>query len=143
MKRVRLLIVLCAMLTAGVRAQQGGSAAGGGAPAELDQWIRATSGASKAASDPNSETRFLASLTQAERQGAFLFRQRCYACHYSALSPMSFGPRLSQRNVEGREEMARTTIADGTPRMPAFRYGLTPAQIDSIIQYLKKLKGPQ
>jgi hypothetical protein len=25
--------------------------------------------------------------------------------------------------------------------MPAFRYG-SPSQIDSIIQYLKKLKGP-
>jgi cbb3-type cytochrome c oxidase subunit III len=142
MKRVGLLIVLCSALTASVPAQQGGPAAGGGPQAELDQWIRATSGGSKAAADPNSETRFLASLTQAERQGGFLFRQRCYACHYSALSPLSFGPRLSQRNVEGREEMARTTIADGTPRMPAFRYGLTPAQIDSIIQYLKKLKGP-
>jgi mono/diheme cytochrome c family protein len=52
---------------------------------------------------------------------------------------MSYGPRLSQKNVEGREEIARTTIADGTPRMPAFRYGLTAAQIDSIVAYLKKV----
>ena len=140
MKRAGLLVVLCAMLT-GVAAQQNGPAARG-AQADLDQWIRATSGEAKAALDPNSDTRFLASLTQAERQGAFLFRQRCYACHYSALSAMSFGPRLSQKNVEGREEMARAAIADGTPRMPAFRFGLTPAQIDSLIGYLKRVKNP-
>jgi hypothetical protein len=111
MKRVRVLIVLCcATLTAGVWAQQGGPSAGGGAPAELDQWIRATSGASKAVSDPNSETRFLASLTRAERQGAFLFRQRCYACHYSALSPMSWpAPRSGTSRAVRRW---RTTIAD-------------------------------
>src|SRR5262245_5925082 len=71
--------------------------------ADLERWIRATAGASSAASDPNSDTRFLASLSDDERQGGFLFRQRCYACHYSALSPLSYGPRLSQTNVIGRE----------------------------------------
>jgi mono/diheme cytochrome c family protein len=107
---------------------------------ELDQWIRTTSGGSSAASDPNSETRFLASLTDDERHGGFLFRQRCYACHYSALSPQSFGPRLSQANVVGREQAARATITDGTSRMPAFRHGLTAEQIDLILAYLKKVK---
>jgi streptogramin lyase len=143
MKQMWGLIVLCATVTVGAGAQQGGAAGGGVAPAELEQWIRATGGGSTAAADPNSGTRFLASLTAAERQGGFLFRQRCYACHYSALSPASYGPRLSQKNVEGREEIVRTTIADGTPRMPAFRHGLTAAQIDSIVGYLKKVKdGP-
>ena len=134
--------VLCATVTAGLAAQQAGPAVGSGARAELDQWIRATSGGSKAESAPDTETRFLASLTQAEREGGFLFRQRCYACHYSALSPMSYGPRLSWMNVEGREEIVRTTIIDGTARMPAFRHGLTPAQIDSIVGYLKKVGAP-
>jgi mono/diheme cytochrome c family protein len=53
---------------------------------------------------------------------------------------MSYGPRLSQANIVGREEAARATIADGTTRMPAFRHGLTAAQIDLIIAYLKKVK---
>jgi hypothetical protein len=107
---------------------------------ELEQWIRTTSGSSSAVTDPNSDTRFLASLSDDEREGGFLFRQRCYACHYSALSQMSYGPRLSQANIVGREEAARATIADGTTRMPAFRHGLTAAQIDLIIAYLKKVK---
>ena len=140
MKHLWRFTVLCATITVGVAAQQRGSTGDGGAQAEIERWIRATSGGSKGAADPNSETRFLASLAPAERQGGFLFRQRCYACHYSALSPMSYGPRLSQAHVEGREEMVRRTIADGTPRMPAFRHGLTPTQIDLIIGYLKTVK---
>jgi mono/diheme cytochrome c family protein len=44
--------------------------------------------------------------------------------------------------VAGREELARQTIVDGTERMPAFRHGLTPAQIDMIVAYLKKVENP-
>lgn len=145
MKRSLMVLALCGLwgvMTAIGTAQQPAAPPARVAEAEVEQWIRATSGASSAASDPNSDTRFLASLSNDERQGGFLFRQRCYACHYSALSPLSYGPRLSQTNVIGREQAARATIADGTSRMPAFRHGLTAAQIDLIIAYLKKVKNP-
>ena len=140
MKHAWVVIALCATVTAFGAAQRVGAPPPGSVQPDLEQWIRATGGDSKAAADPNSDTRFLASLSEEERQGGFLFRQRCYACHYSALSPVSYGPRLSQKQVEGREELARATIADGTSRMPAFRHGLTAAQIDLIIAYLKKVK---
>jgi mono/diheme cytochrome c family protein len=140
MKHVWVVIALCATVTAIGAAQQAGTPAPGSVPPDIEQWIRAIGGDSKAAADPNSDTRFLASLSEEERQGGFLFRQRCYACHYSALSPVSYGPRLSQKHVEGREELARATIADGTSRMPAFRHGLTAVQIDLIIGYLKKVR---
>lgn len=140
MKHAWVVIALCATVTAIGAAQQAGAPAQGSVQPDVEQWIRTTGGDSKAAADPNSDTRFLASLSEEERHGGFLFRQRCYACHYSALSPVSYGPRLSQKHVEGREELARATIADGTSRMPAFRHGLTAAQIDLIIAYLKKVK---
>ena len=140
MKRAWISIALCATAVAVGAAQQAEAPAPGSVRPDVEQWIRATGGDSKAAADPNSDTRFLASLSEEELQGGFLFRQRCYACHYSALSPLSYGPRLSQKHVEGREEQVRATIADGTSRMPAFRYGLTAAQIDLIIGYLKKVK---
>jgi mono/diheme cytochrome c family protein len=145
MSRSTMVLVLCSLwatIAPVGTAQQPAAQPTRAADPELEQWIRATGGGSPGASDPNSETRFLASLSEDERQGGFLFRQRCYACHYSALSPLSYGPRLSQANVIGREQAARATIADGTSRMPAFRHGLTPAQIDLIIAYLKKLKTP-
>jgi mono/diheme cytochrome c family protein len=142
MKRAKFLMALLCLLTLVVSAEQGDSAASRKDSVELERWIRATSGDSKAASNPMSETRLLASLGESERQGAFLFRQRCYTCHYSALSPLSYGPSLSRRNVDGREALARRTIADGTDRMPAFRYGLTPVQIDMIVAYLKKVAAP-
>ena len=67
MKRVRLIIVLCAMLTAVCRAQQTGSALAGARTGNSTSGIRATSGASKAVSDPNSETRSFA-LSHASRK---------------------------------------------------------------------------
>jgi hypothetical protein len=142
MKRAKFLLALLCLVTLVVSAEQGDSAAARNNPVELERWIRATSGNSAAASNGMSETRFLASLDESERQGAFLFRQRCYTCHYSALSPLSYGPSLSASNVDGREALARRTIVDGTDRMPAFRYGLTPLQIDMIMAYLKKAPAP-
>jgi hypothetical protein len=141
MKRAKFLLVPWCLLTLAVSAQQDDPASRTDRT-ELERWIDATSGHSKAGSNAMSETRFLASLGESERQGAFLFRQRCYTCHYSALSPLSYGPTLSRRNVEGREVLTRRTIVDGTDRMPAFRYGLTAAQIDMIVAYLKKVPAP-
>ena len=99
------------------------------------------------------DTHFLSSLSASERQGAFLFKQRCNTCHYSTMSTTrgagaglvdaaSYGPPLSRTNVEGedRERAVRRLISEGSATMPAFRYALRPEQIDSIIGYLKRVE---
>ena len=57
-------------------------------------------------------------------------------------APMSYGPLLSRKNVDGRDDYVRKLIMEGSARMPAFRYGLKPSQIDMIIEYLKKVERP-
>lgn len=118
-------------------------------PPEIEQWMRLTSGNSTV--DPTgTDTLFLLSLTDAERQGAFLFKQRCNACHTSLEArraaapgaPLSIGPPLSKKNVEGSEDAVRQRILNGFARMPAFRYGLEASQVDMIVEYLKKKKNP-
>jgi hypothetical protein len=119
---------------------------------EVEEWRRAVEYTKV---DPGtSETQLLMSLSPTERQGAFLFKQRCNACHYSMevkhsiggavdntklnAGDIVFAPLLSKRNVEGREDVVRQRITDGSARMPAFKYGLSPEQIDAIVSYLKK-----
>src|SRR5262245_13322462 len=83
-------------------------------PADVEQWARKAWGV-----DPKtmgqSDTHFLVSLTESERQGAFLFKQRCNVCHYSTIAsvsganagfetPASLGPELSKKTIEGKGE---------------------------------------
>ena len=86
------------------------------------------------------DTEFLRSLSDTQRQGAFLYKQRCNGCHAPTMSsPRSFGPLLSKVNVEGKVDAARQRIMEGSSRMPAFKYGLQPSQVDAIIDYLKRV----
>jgi mono/diheme cytochrome c family protein len=41
--------------------------------------------------------------------------------------------------VEGREDAVRRQIAEGSPRMPAFKYALQPSEVEAILQYLKRV----
>ena len=140
-----LMLVALVLPSFGVSAQQVGSTA---VPADTEQWMRAAWGVDPKSLGPT-DSQFLLSLTDSERQGAFLFKQRCNVCHYSTVASVSganagfetsasYGPSLSKKNVDGREEMVRRQIAEGSEHMPAFKYGLKPAQIDQIISYLKK-----
>src|SRR5688500_17845995 len=74
------------------------------------------------------EQRFPISSTDSPASlGEVLFRQRCYVCHAPGMSarvPLTYGPRLTSKNVVGREDVARRAIERGGPRMPGFRYGL-------------------
>lgn len=109
----------------------------------IEQWTRSTYGQQPDPKDPPGDTQFLLSLTATGRQGAFLFKQRCNVCHGAAMdTPTSYAPLLSRKNVEGRDDFVRKLIMDGSALMPAFRHGLQPAQIDSIIEYLKKVERP-
>ena len=107
----------------------------------VEEWSRATQGQQPL--DPNTplETQFLLSLTPSERLGAFRFKQRCIVCHgrQMSLAPNTWGPILTKKNVDGREEAARRQIMEGSARMPAFKYALEPADVDAIVQYLKRV----
>ena len=90
-------------------------------------------------------TQKLLTLAASQREGAYLFKQRCNLCHgptsMSGFQP--FGPRLTKDNVEGREDALREQIMNGSARMPGFRYGLQSSQVGLIIEYLKTLERPK
>ena len=151
MKPVLTLLGVLVFPSFGILAQQPTSAGPPAVPADVEEWMRAAWGM-----EPQvlgfTDTHFLLSLSESERQGAFLFKQRCNTCHYSTmsttrgaraglLSETSYGPPLSKRNVEGegRERAARLKISEGSATMPAFKYALRPEEIDLIISYLKKV----
>jgi mono/diheme cytochrome c family protein len=141
-------LLLLVPVPSGVSAQQSSSA-----PAlplvvtdrqAVEEWSRAAQGQQPLDPKAPADTEFLLSLTDAERLGAFRYRQRCVVCHgrQMSLAPNTWGPLLSKTNVEGREDAVRTRINEGSARMPAFKYALQPAEVDAIIDYLKKLQNP-
>ena len=95
------------------------------------------------ASGPDT-TQKLMSLTPSQREGAYLFKQRCNLCHgptsMSGFKP--YGGRLTKDMVEEHEDVVRKVIMDGTPRMPGFRYGLSASQINMVVEYMKTLETP-
>lgn len=79
-------------------------------------------------------------LNDTQILGMRLFNQSCRVCHAKPqmTSPL-YGPALSRDSVGGQEGVMREVIANGTPRMPGFKYHFEPAQIDAIVAYLKTL----
>jgi mono/diheme cytochrome c family protein len=84
-----------------------------------------------------------ANLNDTQRQGRMLFEQSCGVCHTkpTLVSPL-YGPALSKESLDGREDVLRAFIANGTARMPGFKTMYEPAQIDAIVQYLKTVPKP-
>jgi len=80
-----------------------------------------------------------APLNDTQVLGRRLFQQRCAVCHTeSTPGARKYGPDLYKELVIGNEDTIRGFIANGVKqRMPGFRYGLEPAEIDAIIEYLK------
>jgi mono/diheme cytochrome c family protein len=77
-------------------------------------------------------------LTEQQQMGRQVFAQSCGVCHLPpGLGARTYGPALNKDAGGGDEEVVRAFITDGTPRMPAWKYYLKPAQIDAIISYLK------
>ena len=77
-------------------------------------------------------------LTDQQLTGMRLFNQSCRVCHTKPqmTSPL-YGPALSQSSAGGNPEVMRDVISNGTPRMPGFKYHFEPAEIESIVAYLK------
>ena len=75
--------------------------------------------------------------------GRRLFQQNCSVCHTQpTLTNPMYGPVLYRDIVNGNEEVMRNYIARGSAKMPGFRYGLKPSDIDAIVQYLKTVPKP-
>jgi mono/diheme cytochrome c family protein len=84
------------------------------------------------------------SLNETQKLGRRIFQQRCGVCHTPpTITSGIYGPILYKDVVAGNEVAIKKFIQDGSTRMPGFRYGLEPTEIDSIIEYLKTVPKPQ
>jgi mono/diheme cytochrome c family protein len=85
-----------------------------------------------------------APLTDTQKDGRRIFQQRCAVCHtLPTVVSKRYGPALYKEIVTDNEDNIRDTIMEGREGlMPGFKYGLTRAEIDSIIEYLKTVNRP-
>jgi mono/diheme cytochrome c family protein len=82
-------------------------------------------------------------LNESQQIGHDLFVQSCGVCHLKPLlGAPQFAPVLSRDSASGNENAMRQVIANGTPRMPGFKYTFTETQIAAIASYLKTV-APQ
>ncbi|MGH9786368.1 MAG: c-type cytochrome [Terriglobia bacterium] len=103
-----------------------------------------------AAHPPQASSSAQPALNEQQTTGRKLFNQNCRLCHTpeperakdptpgKSVGPSLvgvFGPPRSRPEV-----VVRTFIQQGiADKMPGFRYGLQPAEIDAIVAYLKTL----
>jgi len=77
-------------------------------------------------------------LNDTQKLGQALFVQSCGVCHLKPqLTAPQFAPVLSRESASGNEEGMRQIIANGSPRMPGFKYHFSETQIAAIASYLK------
>ena len=85
-----------------------------------------------------------APLTDIQKDGRRIFQQRCSVCHtLPTVVSKRYGPALYKELVEDNEDNIRDAILEGREgSMPGFKYGLTRAEVDSIVEYLKTVNRP-
>jgi mono/diheme cytochrome c family protein len=84
-----------------------------------------------------------AALNDRQLLGMRLYNQSCRVCHTKPqLTSQQYGPPLSRVSMNGNDEALRKQIADGSPKMPGFKYHFKPAEIDALVAYLKTLPPP-
>lgn len=77
-------------------------------------------------------------LTTKQLHGRQVFAQSCGVCHLQAsMGAKTYGPALNKASGNGNDDIMRTFIMEGTPRMPAFKHYLKPADVDAIIDYVR------
>jgi mono/diheme cytochrome c family protein len=76
-------------------------------------------------------------LNKTQILGRRIYQQRCGICHTQPTASPMYGIALNKELVDGNEDMIRDYIRNGSMKMPGFKYGLEPAEIDAIVQYLK------
>jgi mono/diheme cytochrome c family protein len=73
-------------------------------------------------------------------RGRVLWVQKCAFCHdgLGQSTYKTMGPWLDQDLVKTlTDEAVKVLIQYGTARMPGFRYGLSPSQVDDLLNFLK------
>jgi mono/diheme cytochrome c family protein len=79
-----------------------------------------------------------------QKLGLRLFNQSCRVCHTKPqLGSPQYAPGLSMSTLGGNADTVHDVIANGTPRMPGFKYDLKPAEIDAIVAYIRTIPAPQ
>jgi mono/diheme cytochrome c family protein len=95
---------------------------------------------------PAQQDKSVSSLTLNETQilGRRVYQQRCAICHTeSTPGARRYGPVLSKELVDGNEDTIRDFIINGSKgKMPGFKYGLEPSEIDAIVEFLKTVSRP-
>lgn len=81
-------------------------------------------------------------LNKTQLLGRRIFQQRCGVCHTQPTASPMYGITLYKDIVDGNEDMIRDYIRNGSKKMPGFKYGLEPAEIDAIVEYLKTVPKP-
>jgi mono/diheme cytochrome c family protein len=82
-------------------------------------------------------------LTAQQQHGRQLLAQSCGVCHLQAsMNAKTYGPPLNKASGNGNNDILRTFILEGTPRMPAFKHYLKPADVDAIIAYVRTVPAP-
>ena len=91
------------------------------------------------AQQPSSEKQ----LNSVQKLGQRVFEQRCGICHAPARPGFQmYGPALYKGLVDGNEDAIKEMIRTGTTKMPGFRFGLEPSDVDAIVEYLKTVPKP-
>jgi len=85
-----------------------------------------------------------ATLSPAQKLGRDLFAQHCMVCHVSTqlTSPGHYGPSLSGQMFGGNADIVVAFIANGTAKMPSFKYVFDAQQIRAIADYVAILPAP-
>lgn len=96
------------------------------------------------AQQANTNATSSASLNETQTLGRRIFQQRCAVCHtQSTPGARRYGPVIYKDLVDGNEDAIREFIRNGsTGKMPGFKYGLEPAEIDAIVEYFKTVPRP-
>ena len=77
-------------------------------------------------------------LTDQQKLGRQVFAQSCGVCHLPpTLGAKTYGPPLNKASAAGNDEALRIIIANGTERMPAFKYYLNASDVEAIIAYVR------
>jgi mono/diheme cytochrome c family protein len=79
-------------------------------------------------------------LNSQQLEGLRHFNQACRVCHTKPqMTSPQYAPVLNGVSLGGNEGAMRAYIANGTQRMPGFRYHFKPAEIEAIVSYLKSV----
>ena len=83
-------------------------------------------------------------LNNVQKLGQRVFEQRCGICHAPARPGFQmYGPALYKDLINGSEDAIKEIIRSGSAKMPGFKLGLQPSEIDAIVEYLRTVPKPQ